>query len=485
MGFADTTGLLLVVFLSMAAAAVATALSINLSKSLNVLARPGPRSSHRVPTPRLGGFGYFLPLTILLVAILVKPGFLYIPAWGIEPSLKTLFRLALICGSLAFVVGLMDDFFQLPPWFKLLGQIACAALFIYLGSQVLHTVHSMDILSDRGRVLRKSQDILIRGIGFPHVALTQGLVLDDYWNQLVAKMGKLAPHVPPLPVIFTFLWIIVVMNAYNFMDGIDGLAGAFVIAVAIGLFAAYVPEYHQTMALRAHICVIMVLAALLVGTSLGFLFYNRPPAKTFLGDCGSQYVGFILAITLAQVTRAAGEPAADEMNNEMTLTILRRTYMDFLAVVILVFPFLYDVAYTLLRRLLRGKAIWRAHHEHLYQRLIDRGWSHWAVVLFSLPFYLANSAIFVSYCWAHQVRPLLAWPQATFFTHRWFWAAMALAPMILYTLIVIVVEKTRPPVVPVAVSAPPEPATAALVSSEAVPEVTPASEDAQQDAERK
>jgi UDP-N-acetylmuramyl pentapeptide phosphotransferase/UDP-N-acetylglucosamine-1-phosphate transferase len=271
----------------------------------------------------------------------------------------------------------------------------------------------------------------------------------------------------------TFLWIVVLMNAYNFMDGIDGLAGVFAITVLLGLFALYLPEVHQTMALRAHLWVVMMLAAVLVGLSLGFLFYNWRGGWTFLGDCGSQYVGFVLAAILAQLTRVATEPAVNGAGEELDFLVRKRAYVDFPAAVILVFPFLYDVTYTLIRRLLHGKAVWRAHHEHLYQRLIDRGWSHKGVVLFNLPFYLLNSAIFVAYCWAQNTQVQRIWPGAgegvaTLLRHRGFWAAAALALMILYTLIVIAVEKIRPlaPAVAAEASAP----TPAEPPAEAAPE---------------
>jgi len=432
MGIADTASLILVVAFSLLAGALATAFSMKLARLLNVMAAPTARGSHTVPTPRLGGFGYFIPVTVVLAVIRLRPELLYYPAWGIQPAFKTLFVLALICGSLAFVVGLMDDFLRLPPWFKLLGQIVCAALFLYLGSRIQYVVTAGDVLNDDGHVAKVGSSTLIKGVGFVHVAFTKGVVLDGYWAAMVAKLGTVAAHVPPLAAVVTFLWILVLMNACNFMDGIDGLAGTFVIAVAIGLFAAYLPEARQIFALRAHICILMVLGALLVGLSLGFLFYNWPPAKTFLGDCGSQYLGFLLAAILAQITRVSSEPVVDGLNAELEILIRRRAYVDVLACVILVFPFLYDVAYTLLRRLVHGKAVWRAHHEHLYQRLIDSGWSHRRVVLFSLPFYLAYAAFFYAYCWAPTNRA------------RVIVAAAALAPMILYTLVVIVSEKRRP-----------------------------------------
>lgn len=432
LGIADMVSLALVVLISMGVAALVTAFAIKLARALGAVDVPDDRSSHKIPTPRFGGFGYYVPLMIFLVGVMVKPGYLYGPAWGIEPALKTFLRLAIVCGSLAFVIGLMDDLLRLPPWFKLLGQIVCAALFVYLGSKMVYTVTGGHIIEGTHRIVPTSSTF--KGAGFEHVVLTQGLILDGHWANLVAKMEKIGPWLPSLPAIVTVLWIVIFMNAYNFMDGIDGLAGVFLIAVAIGVFAIYVPEAGQNMlGLRAHVCVAMVMAGLFVGTSLGFLFYNRPPARTFLGDCGSQYIGFLLPALLVQLTRVAAETPADFYNKEQPITLPDRVHLDLLALLILVWPFLYDVTYTLIRRLVRLRPIWRAHHEHLYQRLIDLDWSHRGVVLFSLPFYLAHAAIFYMYCWAANDRM------------RWTWAGVALAPMILYTLIVITCEMGRRP----------------------------------------
>jgi hypothetical protein len=249
------------------------------------------------------------------------------------------------------------------------------------------------------------------------------------------------------------------------MDGIDGLAGAFMAAVGLGMILAYIPEANQPglPGLRAHICVIMVLGALFIGMSLGFLFYNWPPAKTFLGDCGSQYAGFIMAIVLVQITRVAGEVPASMEDRALPITLQRRTYVDLLGLLILVWPFLYDVGYTLIRRLLRRKAVWRAHHEHLYQRLIEAGWSHRRVVLFTLPFFLAHAALFLAYGWA---------PDAT---ARWHWVGIAVVPMILYTILVLEISNAaavapvaavEPPAEAVEASPPPEPAAADEPASE-------------------
>jgi UDP-N-acetylmuramyl pentapeptide phosphotransferase/UDP-N-acetylglucosamine-1-phosphate transferase len=437
---ADKVSLGLVVILSIGFGAMATGVSIGLARKLGVLAHPEARSSHEIPTPRLGGFGFFIPLTIALVLVLVVPGFIYRPAWGLEPALKTLLRVALVCGSLAFVIGLMDDFLRLPPLFKLIGQIAVAGLFVYLGSQMEYTVTIRDVILESGRRVSSTKTFHFQGAGFEQIALTERHVLDGLWPDLVARMGKIGAYVPPLAVLVTILWMVGLMNAYNFMDGIDGIAGAFLIAVSIGLFAIHLPEAAAIQALRAHICFLMGLAAAFVGLSLGFLFYNWPPAKTFLGDCGSQYIGFLLAAVLAQLTRIAGEPPTNEGGIKMDIALAKRAYVDFLAVVILVWPFLYDVLYTMVRRAVRLKAIWRAHHEHLYQRLIDLGWGHRAVVLFSLPFYLVHAALFYAYCWAPDE------------ANRWDWAILALVPMIVYTLVVLLLEARRRPATAAAVA---------------------------------
>jgi len=438
-GFVDVVTFVGVISLSLLLGGAATSLSIKLAHKFKVLAMPSARGSHQVPTPRLGGFGYFVPLTAIVAVVLLKPDVLgFDPQMvGMPPDLGTLLPLIIVCGSLAFFIGLMDDILRLPVAFKLFGQIICAALFIYLGNQIAYEFVLTETPPNPGRVAMQGERAFERGAGFANVALTRSVVLDEAWAGFTARLGKFAAHIPPLAVIVTFLWIIAVMNAYNFMDGIDGLAATFFITVAVGLFAVYVPEYFEPPPpmFIFHGGPLMLLATTLIGLSLGFLFYNWPPASTFLGDCGSQYVGFLVPAILAQVTRPTSKWLfqLDRIGANTNTAVAEFAYVDFLAVVILVFPFLYDVTYTLARRLFRGKPIWRAHHEHLYQRLIDLGWSHRGVVLFSLPFYIAHAVIFFAYCWA----PTERW--------RWICAALALLPMIVYTLTVIVSEQRSRP----------------------------------------
>jgi UDP-N-acetylmuramyl pentapeptide phosphotransferase/UDP-N-acetylglucosamine-1-phosphate transferase len=148
----------------------------------------------------------------------------------------------------------------------------------------------------------------------------------------------------------TFLWLIGVTNLYNFMDGIDGIAaGQAVVAAA---FLAVVSRAAGNQFLT-------VAALLLLGSAAGFLPHNVPPAKVFMGDGGSNFLGFVfaaLAVIGAQTGSDHGVP--------------------FVIVVILLGTFLFDGTVTLLRRLPKGKDWLEPHRDHYYQRLIRLGYSH-------------------------------------------------------------------------------------------------------------
>ena len=158
------------------------------------------------------------------------------------------------------------------------------------------------------------------------------------------SLGKLA-----LPAsVFWFVWM---MNLYNFMDGIDAIAAGEAITVSAFLVAFSAMEGKPAVALPA-----LVLA----GAAIGFLLLNFPPSRMFMGDIGSNFIGFMFA----------------------GLAILvQREGMSFLVVPWLLGAFIFDTTYTLLRRLLRGENILQAHKSHLYQRLVLMGWSQGQVNL--------------------------------------------------------------------------------------------------------
>ena len=155
----------------------------------------------------------------------------------------------------------------------------------------------------------------------------------------------------PLAWPLTVLWIVGLTNAFNFMDGSDGIAGITAAAVAAGVAAA---------AAACGAGPVAVIAAAFAGASLGFLTSNWQPARIFMGDVGSAFCGFLLAV-LPLAVRADAVPE-----------VLPVAAMA-------LWPFIFDTSLTLLRRLRAGENIFQAHRSHLYQRLVIAGWSHRAV----------------------------------------------------------------------------------------------------------
>ena len=166
--------------------------------------------------------------------------------------------------------------------------------------------------------------------------------------------------------VFTLLFVAWFVNLYNFMDGMDGFAGGM---ATIGF---------ATLALLcAPRGTVMLVAASLAaaGASLGFLLFNFPPAKIFMGDLGSTLLGYFSAVVMLWADHTASVP---------------------LWISVLVFsPFIVDATVTLLRRILAGERPWRPHLGHFYQRLVRLGWGHRKTVLceYGLMFACAGSAV--------------------------------------------------------------------------------------------
>lgn len=148
-----------------------------------------------------------------------------------------------------------------------------------------------------------------------------------------------------------FLWIVWLTNAYNFMDGIDGIASAQAVCAGVGWLLV---------GKLMHLDTVGVFGGVLAFSSLGFLVFNWHPAKVFMGDVGSTFLGFSFA---ALPFLAARENAGGFRN-------------WFLIGVWLVWLFCFDTIVTLLRRLWRREHFWRAHRSHIFQQLTASGFSH-------------------------------------------------------------------------------------------------------------
>jgi len=249
-----------------------------------ILALPNERSSHTIPTPRGGGLG-FVVLFLLLM-------------WRSPVDHRTL--VALCGGVLVATVGWIDDRVSLSAWIRALAHAFAAAWALYwLG-------------------------------GLPSVEI--GLFR--------IPLGVLGWPIGILGIV----WLI---NLYNFMDGIDGLAaGQAVIASAVGGALLYVSGLHGLGELA------WALAALV----MGFLMWNWAPAKIFMGDVASGFLGYTFAVLSISSEQQGGPPI--------------------LLWALLLGVFVVDATATLLRRIRQGEKWYEAHRSHAYQLATQLGYSH-------------------------------------------------------------------------------------------------------------
>lgn len=285
-------------------------LTIWVSHQYDVMARPSDRGSHSIPTPRLGGLGsaaaFFITAFVLSHWRLVAP---------LEP-----WRLVLLVGGAwALIGGALDDFQELSPRWKLLVQAAAVGSVLTFG----FAPNQLDLP-------------LLGTVTIPAFA----------------------------GVITAMLVCFFMMNIFNFMDGMDGQAAVFGIITGLTM-AIYIANHGFRMGLGIiwTNMYLAAMAAICVGSLLGLLWHNYPGRemrwKTFMGDCGSQFYGFVLAVIALQ----AGVGPQQEA-------------LPWAASLILFSPFIYDVCFTLIRRYRRGERLSQAHRTHLYQRLMVAGWSH-------------------------------------------------------------------------------------------------------------
>ena len=169
--------------------------------------------------------------------------------------------------------------------------------------------------------------------------------------QILAALPVATLFTPIVWAPLALVWIVGLTNAYNFMDGIDGIAGGQ--AVVAGLAWAWFGMATQQPLIAA-------IGLLIAGSSAGFLMHNWQPARIFMGDVGSAFLGFTFA----------------------SLAVMAWPNLRLVAAgVLVVWPFVADASFTFLRRALRRERVMEAHKSHIYQRLHQRGLSHAAVAM--------------------------------------------------------------------------------------------------------
>jgi Fuc2NAc and GlcNAc transferase len=254
--------------------------------SSGLLDRANERSSHDGVVARGGG-------VVLVFA------FLLVAAAAARSGVRVAEMLAIV-GGLAIVaaLGLCDDRWTLSPWTRLLFQ-SLAAVLVVAASGGLPAVP-----------LPAPLDV---AIGFPRAAAV--------------------------------VWIVAVVNFYNFLDGIDGLAAAQGLVTGTGLALAGWDPFAAAS------------GAAIAGACGGFLFHNWSPARIFMGDVGSGALGFLFA--------AAPLLAPPAERSRAVLFVATSLFL-----------FLADATWTLAKRIARGARWYEAHREHAYQRLVISGWTH-------------------------------------------------------------------------------------------------------------
>ena len=253
-----------------------------------------PRArTHRQPTPRVGGIAIVIAYVLSSYLASTDPRFDMPLVFRLLPS---------IC--VVFTVGLIDDFVGLRPWQKLMGQTV-------------------------GAVLAFSEGVRVMTLG-----------------------GH--PFQSWLSLPLTVAWLLACTNAFNLVDGLDGLASGTALFSTVTIFVGALIQSDSALSMAT---------LPLAGCLLAFLFYNFSPATIFLGDCGSLLVGFLLGCYGA-------------MWSQKSLTLL-----GMLAPLMAVSMPLLDVVLSVLRRFLGRKPIFGADRGHIHHRLLDRGLSPWKAVL--------------------------------------------------------------------------------------------------------
>ncbi len=213
---------------------------------------------------------------------------------------------------------------------------------IAIGALVIFSISVIDDIKHVPSILR---------LGF-HLSGAGWLVYAGFGlDSVILPGGEEIILSKPVSWIITILLVTWMTNLYNFMDGMDGFAGGMTVIGFSVLAFVFLPN-SLTMAM---------VSIIIVTATLGFLVFNFPPAKIFMGDSGSSLLGYLAA--------------------SLMLTADKTDVMPIWLSVIVFSPFIIDATITLIARVSKKQKIWIAHKQHYYQRLVESGWSHRKTVL--------------------------------------------------------------------------------------------------------
>ena len=279
---------------------LATLITWAMLKHGRILDHPNQRSSHSRAVPKSGGISIVVTFLIGMLFIIF-----YIDSGLSEKP----YILGFIFSSILIaVISFIDDIREKSALFKLVTHLFAVCVVLLCG-------------------------IFIDSLTLPWV----GRIELEWMGYLISAV-----------------WILGLTNAYNFMDGIDGLVGSTALIAAMFFMAI---SYYEGSTF------VYITGYTIVAGAVGFLIYNAPPAKIFMGDVGSAFLGFVFA--------------------GLAIIAARYDYSrtSFLVMPLLLFHFIYDTLFTFIRRLLQGENAMQAHRTHLYQLLVRSGYTHLEVTL--------------------------------------------------------------------------------------------------------
>lgn len=277
---------------------------------MRILDVPNVRSSHARPIPNSGGVAIVATVCFGVLAVLIFSDRLQVVE-GIMPALG-------LATTTVVAVGFLDD----------LGRLR--SFKIKLGTQILASCVLLFF------------NIVITRLNVPFI----GQIELGWWGYPI-----------------TLIWILGLTNIVNFMDGLDGLAGGTAI-IAAATFTLITFDQGAGF--------VYILSYILFAASFGFFVFNFPVAKIFMGDVGSQFLGFVFATIAVLATEFEG------------------ARLSFLIMPLLFFHFIFDTVFTFFRRLLAGENVTQAHRSHLYQLMNRLGYSHAQVSIFNFGVSLAQ-----------------------------------------------------------------------------------------------
>ena len=271
---------------------------INFLNNKSFLDIPQQRSNHTKPKPKCAG--------IIIVPIIIVSIFFFIYFDLIRPEpWKYVCYFALVL----FVTSFLDDIYNLPSSLRLFIQIFSIILTLQF--------FDSDIYNFTEKIFSKV----------------------SWFN------NKESIHIL-IKILLVFMWLWIT-NLFNFMDGIDGISASQTITFSIGIILL---NLNSVLFLE-----LKYIGLIFFSSILGFLYWNQPPAKIFLGDCGSIPLGFLIG-------------------GICTLSLLN--FNNFIPILILLLYYILDSSLTLINRIFKKKNIFKAHSEHYYQKKVRNGFSH-------------------------------------------------------------------------------------------------------------